>query len=771
MRSFSSLFVASLALACSDQSAQQTPSEEVGSIAQAFSTASISASPNPCLTANGGPTCTSTIAWTSTYAGSQQIWVRVDGAAPTSFACLPSGSTSPAPWIQPSHSYRFTLHPSASCTAGDRGVEAANVIVRGYTARITASANPCSAQVGGSCTTTVGWASGHTAPQHQLWRTGGSVPVACGPATSAGSAQSIPAGATYHYDLYKATSTACNLASRGALVASLDVSATATYAVKAGTGLALAGSSYRQIGMNKHELIMQALGAEQGSWQTDLQDAAARGIKVIRTNAAPYWPIHFQQWVNPSTRAAYWAQFDAIVSYAGSHGIKLIPSFLWNTFLYSDAVGGERLHAMFALGSPSSGRDLLHQYVQEFVTRYTSNSTILFWELTNELNLLADLRFGRDFATQHIGQTDPPGQLGASPNLRSDLDNYSTDEMVAFVRDLATRIKQWDTSRHLISTGYGDPRPSAMHLRRTPEWSASGPDWTLDTPAEMRSYVALTHPDPIDIVTVHVYSGGENDRFGATGLFNPDVIADYAAAADAIGKPMHLGEFGDNQPTVSIEPRANFTRRAALKALDLRLPVATAWTWKWLRGPGNPDAYSIYPGTPLMDDLITFMGNANTWLSTAPAARSTVLGVVNANFTDDADANGVPDGWTATVAGAVSIVDAPSPSFDGKTAYLFRPSGNGVSLYSSTTIPITAGNTVIVSAGVRPDLGAGGSAQFGLEQIGAGLLTVLPLTTDTAFRVRAFKLVLPSGTTAVRPYIYTTGQGKLYIDDFRVSKL
>src|SRR5690606_22755789 len=112
---------------------------------------------------------------------------------------------------------------------------------------------------------------------------------------------------------------------------------------------------------------------------------------------------------------------------------------------------------------------LFRKYVSDYVTRYKGARVIEFWELTNEMNLLADLDMKK---------------RSCEKNTQDEIclisGNFSTAQMVGFLERTADLIRSVDPSKK-ISSGLALPRGSAYHLVRQPEWSAKGPDWTSDT--------------------------------------------------------------------------------------------------------------------------------------------------------------------------------------------------------------------------------------------------------------------------------------------------
>jgi len=196
------------------------------------------------------------------------------------------------------------------------------------------------------------------------------------------------------------------------------------------------------------------------------------------------------------------------------------------------------------------------------VTRFKDRPEILMWELTNEINLEADL----DLTAR-----------GGKPG-----DNFSTDDLIGFVTRFAQEIRNIDSVRP-IETGYGSPRACAAHLRRSPEYTGH-PDWTNDSDAELRAYVRDTNPDPIDVVSMHPYDDEVNN------------IAKYQGAAVGIGKPLFCGEFGDTKEVISQNPQAaGKVFLAYLAQFEANgVALASAWDYEFFQfDPSEPDPMSM----------------------------------------------------------------------------------------------------------------------------------------------------------------------------------
>ena len=413
----------------------------------------------------------------------------------------------------------------------------------------------------------------------------------------------------------------------------------------------------------------------------------------------------------------------------------------------------------------SAARALLFEYAQELATRYRDDPAILFWELTNEINLAADLDYGSR-TDSHIAT-----HMG-TPAARSAADNFTSDEMATLVADLATFMKSIDPY-HLVSPGYSRPRLSAWHLRSSPEWG--GADWTHDDEAEMAQYVALTHPAPIDLVSVHLYP--EAAHLGLDGR-DPDLIERFQAAADAIDRPLFIGEFGDNDPTVSEHRSANFTRGCMLEMLERRVPLSLIWVWEFYQfAPDAPSAHSIEPGTD--DALIAAYSELDGWLDAASSARGADLAVSNAGMEDDVEPDLLVDGWeTVWRTGSSADWSArryanPGDVFMGD-AQLRLNSGTGDPssfVYAlSDPIPVSGDQDLVAAAAIRRQLDGQQRMRFSLFEYDVSdselRVTTLELSDmpGWVFRVEYQRVSLLPATRSVRVRLGAGGGEPTVVD-------
>jgi hypothetical protein len=290
-----------------------------------------------------------------------------------------------------------------------------------------------------------------------------------------------------------------------------------------------------------------------------IADARDAGFRFLRLSVSGYFPANFGDRRNDlalwqSGPAAYWADLDHMFADLDRAGIRVVPSFLWQTTQFA-VLGHNTLHE-FVTEPNCRGRQLFAQYLQEFIARYKDRKTILFYELTNEMNLGADLDLSKG-----CPKGRPPPCVW---------DHYSTAELNRFASEAVALIKSLDPTRQ-VDSGYSMPRPAAWHLIGRPGFAPGGPDWTADTPAQLRDDLILIH-QPFDIVSVHIYPIADNNRFGRPPGEEYKLLDDAAAAARAAKKPLFVGEFGDTGVTPFM---TNF-----LQGL-VRDKVAYAAIWVW----------------------------------------------------------------------------------------------------------------------------------------------------------------------------------------------
>jgi len=308
----------------------------------------------------------------------------------------------------------------------------------------------------------------------------------------------------------------------------------------------LAGKPYRGVGVNYFSCFLRTLKQQPStSYEAGFELLGERGIPFARFCACGFWPSDMKLYQDD--REEYFRRMDGVVCCAEKHGVGLIPSLFWQYACVPDLVGepcdqwgnaASRTHAF------------MRQYVAEVVTRYKDSPAIWAWEFGNEYNLAADL----PNAAQHRPPVWP--KLGTAAE-RSERDQLTSDMLVVAWREFGREVRKHDPHR-LIGTGNSILRESAWHNREEHSWKP-------DTPEQFTQMLALTAPEPINLVSVHCY-----EKALAR-------VGDVAAAAKPLGKPVFVGEFQvDDSTSSAARPAMN----EFLATLDRHaIPLAAVWVF------------------------------------------------------------------------------------------------------------------------------------------------------------------------------------------------
>jgi hypothetical protein len=354
----------------------------------------------------------------------------------------------------------------------------------------------------------------------------------------------------------------------------------------------------RGVGANKYDLLRQYLGRASGGdgsakyrkvteamARKALDDAGDYGIPFVRISASGFAPSKVGEtgdldlWQRAPKE--YWSRVDRMMDDLDARSLYLVPVLMWNVFQFP-AMSKERVSDLVKNERSASWR-LLAAYVTEFVTRYRGRRTILFYELTNELNLMADL--------DTEGRCNR-GKGGGNCEVRG---NFSTEDMIAFTQRLARTVRVLDGTR-AISSGFAVPRRAAEHLRRRPEWTSAAGAWEPDTEAEFVRYLLDAHAG-LDIVSVHIYDTEENRRFGSKDA--ADLVSVVKRAADKGSKTLFVGEFGDDARKGK---EGSYSNRVLKRIAELKVPFSAVWVLEFYQTSpyeswnSEPTLFSVEPG-------------------------------------------------------------------------------------------------------------------------------------------------------------------------------
>ncbi len=355
------------------------------------------------------------------------------------------------------------------------------------------------------------------------------------------------------------------------------------------------------IGMNSPALLNMYLGNGMNNVTPALMeeiayksivDACNNGIGYFRISASGFGASELQLWQKYPD--FFWSRFDKMMWDLQENRVQAALVLNWWNIQFPRFTG-DGIHAFFT--DPNSvSRQLWFKYVRGVVNRYKNHPAVLFWEIGNEWNLDADL--------------DIDERLGTKG------DNYSTRELLDFVHECSDLVRGVDLG-HLISNGFSMPRPAAEHLRKQPEWSPNGPDWTSDSREDFRKNLVDASKD-VDIMSVHFYnlcadisnecsSPRDNERFDIVGKNNVDLLNEVVGVANENGKLVFIGEMGDEK--VSNDSVGSFVKATLERIGLLKIMFSTLWVWEGYWSPKEMDSSNIEPG--FTDALINKIREVN----------------------------------------------------------------------------------------------------------------------------------------------------------------
>ena len=294
---------------------------------------------------------------------------------------------------------------------------------------------------------------------------------------------------------------------------------------------------FAEISFNKFDLLWQLYeqlsqgkSLSEDSPLVQAQDKALRelhemGFRSIRIFALPWGPAGPESYADPAKRKLLYAALDKALELCDRHDIRVVWSL--GSVQFTDkkrgpgqgAADGEEHQRELIANPESRGRKLLYRYIDETVTRYQQRRTVLMWEISNEVTLLAD-----------IGDKDRIHDGRRMPTLK---------EVAGFFDDVAKRIKAADPLR-LVNSG-------GSHLRES-QWNLyQRKGWKTDTFEEQRRCFELLYDhNAVDVIDVHSYMNNKPGYVisdGKGGEAYMDFLG-WMTIAGRIGKPLMIGELG-----------------------------------------------------------------------------------------------------------------------------------------------------------------------------------------------------------------------------------
>ncbi len=285
------------------------------------------------------------------------------------------------------------------------------------------------------------------------------------------------------------------------------------------------GEPYQAVGMNYFNVFYRRIqDPEDTTYRDGLETLAEHEIPFIRFMATGFWPVYLQMYVDDPDQ--FFELRDGVVEAAEELGIGLIPSLFWYNACVPDLVGEPR-SAWGDLESETIA--FMRQYTQDIVTRYLDSPAIWVWEFGNEYDLSIDLPNAEDHR--------PPiwPSLG-TPDERSEADDLTREMVITAFAEFADTVRAIDPYRP-ITSGNSIPRPGLYHM--TNEGT-----WTKDTPEQFKINLDELHPNPMDMLSIHVYPQVKGNYFNDPDVSYQDLFEISLEASEELGKPLFIGEFG-----------------------------------------------------------------------------------------------------------------------------------------------------------------------------------------------------------------------------------
>jgi hypothetical protein len=253
-----------------------------------------------------------------------------------------------------------------------------------------------------------------------------------------------------------------------------------------------------------------------------------------------------------------------------------------------------------AWGDPNSKTlAFMRQYIEDVVKRYVNSPAIWAWELGNEHSLAADL--------PNAAEQRPPihPTLGTRKE-RSAADDMTQEMIVTACKEFGNAIRTFDKV-HPITTGHSLPRSAAHHMRIERSWTADSKD-------EFAANLIEVTPDPVNLISVHVYPGDKQKRFGQTTVSFADILSLCMQTSRKAGKALFVGEFGAPDRTEDGGPEAarkdNLEIIAALESTGV--PLAALWVFDL----SDQDSFINVTPTNARSYLLDLLQEANLRLHT-----------------------------------------------------------------------------------------------------------------------------------------------------------
>lgn len=406
-------------------------------------------------------------------------------------------------------------------------------------------------------------------PYSQVWvqvGNGAEKIMSCTYSSGSSNPSWIKKGDKYTFRLYAATG--CSSSTKGVLLDEIQV--TALPPVE------------KLIGVNKVNLLNQYYGISSGLSsnpsdesldvvkrlaEKSIKDASDLGFGFMRVYVSFFSGNQVTYWKDNKTK--YFAAVDEMLAALQENDMKIVPVLNFNIAQFPEN-SNESIYEMF-INPNSESKILLAEFISDFVNRYKTHPAILFWELSNEVNLKLDM--------PHIYVS------GGDDKTMSHL---STDVWKIHMKWMCDEIRKHDLT-HMISSGNTVPRPYAYNMMQNGEWSV------LDDYSEFKKILYEQNKE-CDIVSIHAYKYPDNlnYQFGFQGDNYFEYITEAYAAVNEMNKLLYIGEYGDGQTLTNPEKEEPIEVLEQIKVNQI--PYSSIWVWEYLgKSTYQEDSFCIDP--------------------------------------------------------------------------------------------------------------------------------------------------------------------------------
>lgn len=284
----------------------------------------------------------------------------------------------------------------------------------------------------------------------------------------------------------------------------------------------------RAYGVNYFDVFHRLLqNGKDSDYRRGFSELNGFAIPFARFSAMGYWPKDSSLYF--TDKEEYFRRLDLIFNEAEKNAIGLIPSLFFNRSAVPDLMK----ESVNSWSDPNSKTIMfMTEYVKDFMTRYSNHRALWAVEFSNEINLYTDLPNSSKFR---------PGINTAkgTPANRTQEDELKLTDLQSALDLFVTEVRKYDKNIP-ISSGNGHPRRYAYN-------NTHYNSWALDSDAETRYMIDVSHPSGVDLVSVHLYPDhkkklGYSQKSGE--LSYEDILSRVEEVASDTNKVVFVGEFG-----------------------------------------------------------------------------------------------------------------------------------------------------------------------------------------------------------------------------------